>query len=192
MTGGEEASSRWTSGAGGSATVSKRILVIGSPGSGKSTFSRTLSDMTQIPLIHLDNLYWQADKTTVPKELFLQRLQEVLRRDTWIIDGNYGSTMELRIRRSEEIIFLDIPPAVCLEGIYARFGKPRDDMPWIETEPDEEFLSFVRRFPIDGRPKILALLEKYAEYAEKKIRIFSSMEEAALYLEQLKQPPAAP
>ena len=74
----------------------KKVIVIGCPGSGKSTVSRALHNKTGIPLYHLDMMYWNADKTTVEKSVFLERLSAVLEKDEWIIDGNYGSTMELQ------------------------------------------------------------------------------------------------
>ena len=73
----------------------KKVIVIGCPGSGKSTFARELHDKTGIPLYHLDMMYWNADKTTVEKRVFLELLSAVLEKDEWIIDGNYGFTMEL-------------------------------------------------------------------------------------------------
>ena len=68
----------------------KKIIVIGCPGSGKSTFSRSLSEKLNIPLYHLDMMYWNADRTTVDKAVFLSRLKEVIATDEWIIDGNYA------------------------------------------------------------------------------------------------------
>ena len=85
----------------------KKIIVIGCPGSGKSTFSKALHKITGIPLFHLDMMYWNADKTTVEKSLFLERLSKTLSEKEWIIDGNYASTMELRIKECDTIIFLD-------------------------------------------------------------------------------------
>ena len=75
----------------------KKIIVIGCPGSGKSTFARALNHKTVIPLVHLDMLFWNADKTAVERSIFLERLVAVLEKDEWIIDGNYASTMEQRI-----------------------------------------------------------------------------------------------
>lgn len=118
----------------------KKVIVIGCPGSGKSTVSRALHNKTGIPLYYLDMMYWNADETTVEKSVFLERLSAVLEKDEWIIDGNYGSTMELRMAACDTAIFLDYPLDVCLDGIKERHGKPRSDMPWIETEEDAEFI----------------------------------------------------
>lgn len=165
--------------------MGEKILVIGCPGSGKSTFSRALGEITGLPVYHLDRLNWNADKTTVPKEVFLQRLQDVLRKDAWIIDGNYGSTIELRLQRCDTVFFLDYPTEVCVEGVRSRLGKPRADMPWVETAPDEEFMQFIiRDFPMEKRPQILALREIYTE---KEWITFRTREEAEDHLKNLKK-----
>lgn len=160
----------------------KRVIVIGCPGAGKSTFSRELHNKTKLPLFHLDLLYWNSDRTTVSKELFRERLNNVLARESYIIDGNYGSTMELRIKECDTVFFLDYPVDVCIEGIFQRKGKKRSDMPWIETEDDEEFLEFIRSFNKDSRPKVLELLKKYSG---KDIHIFESRKEADDFLSGL-------
>lgn len=157
----------------------KKILIIGCPGSGKSTFARALREITGLPLYHLDRLYWNPDKTTVPKEVFRQRLREVLEKDCWILDGNYNSTMEPRLKQCDAVFFLDYPVEVCISGIRARFGKPREDLPWVETEQDEDFLRFIRDFREESRPKILALLNKYPE---KQVITFRTRQEADAWL----------
>ena len=157
----------------------KKVIVIGCPGSGKSTVSRALHNKTGIPLYHLDMMYWNADKTTVEKSVFLERLSAVLEKDEWIIDGNYGSTMELRMAVCDTVIFLDYPLDVCLDGIKERRGKPRSDMPWIETEEDAEFIEFIKNYNEQQKPKVLELLEKYSD---KNIIIFKSREQADAFL----------
>ena len=160
----------------------KRIIVIGCPGSGKSTVSRALHTKTGIPLYHLDMMYWNADKTTVERSVFLARLSSVLEKEQWIIDGNYSSTMELRMAACDTVIFLDYPLEVCLEGIKERRGKMRSDMPWIETEEDEEFIDFIKRYNEQQKPKVLALLGKYGD---KNIIILQSREQADAVLSRL-------
>ena len=157
----------------------KKIIVIGCPGSGKSTVSRVLHNKTGIPLYHLDMMYWNADKTTVEKSVFLERLFAVLEKDEWIIDGNYGSTMELRMAACDTVIFLDYPLDVCLDGFKERRGKPRSDMPWIETEEDAEFIEFIKSYNEQQKPKVLELFEKYSD---KNIVILESREQADAFL----------
>ncbi len=159
----------------------KKIIVIGCPGSGKSTFARALHDKTGISLYHLDMMYWNADKTTVEKSVFLERLSSVLEKDEWIIDGNYGSTMELRMAACDTVIFLDYPLDVCLDGIKERRGKPRSDMPWIETEEEEEFVEFIKSYNEQQKPKVLEFLEKYSD---RNIIVFKSREEADDFIRQ--------
>ena len=160
----------------------KKIIVIGCPGSGKSTFSGALHHATGIPLYHLDQMYWNTDRTTVEKSVFLKRLSEALEKPEWIIDGNYGSTMELRLQRCDTVFFLDYPEEVCLSGVRDRVGKPRADLPWTETGVDAELIGVVRNYRRDKRPVVLKLLDRYAD---KEIHVLVSRREAAVFLENI-------
>lgn len=160
----------------------KKIIVIGCPGSGKSTFARALAERTGLPLFHLDMLFWNADKTTVEKSVFLERLLGVVEKDSWIIDGNYSNTLALRLEACDTVFFLDFETAVCLGGVKARRGKPRSDMPWIETEEDAEFTAYIASFCKEKRPLLLRLL---AEHPEKRLFVFKSREEADAFLADL-------
>lgn len=165
----------------------KKVMVIGCPGSGKSTLSRALHEITGLPLTHLDLLYWNADRTTADKAVFRERLQAVLRESEWILDGNYGSTMELRLQACDTVIFLDYPLDVCLSGIRDRKGKPRTDMPWFEAaeeEEDPEFIGFIKDYASESRPKVLELLERYPG---KTVLILKSRAEADRFLAGLKK-----
>ena len=161
----------------------QKVIVIGCPGSGKSTFSRALSQISGLPLTHLDMLYWNADKTTVERSVFIERLSEVLQKDAWIIDGNYGSTMELRMQECDTVFFLDYPADICLQGVKDRQGKPRPDMPWVETEEDTEFLEYIQNFHKENRPQVLELLQKYSH---KTIHVFQNRTEADVFLSKAK------
>ena len=161
----------------------QKILVIGCPGSGKSTFARALRDLTGLPLTHLDMLYWNADQTTVSREIFDERLQRVLERDAWIIDGNYSRTMEKRLQNCDTVFFLDLPTQVCLSSVRGRIGTKRSDLPWIETEEDAEFMEYIRAFSTEQRPGILSLLQKYPNV---NVVTFHSREEVDAYLEKQK------
>ena len=162
----------------------KKIMVIGCPGSGKSTFSRALHNVTGIPLFHLDMLYWNADRTIVEKAVFRERLADTIQKNEWIIDGNYGSTIELRLQACDTVIFLDYPLEVCLAGVQERKGKPRTDMPWVENdEEDIEFIEFIKNYNSQSRPTVMELLNKYFY---KDIYIFKSRNEADEFLRQMK------
>ena len=160
----------------------KKIIVIGCPGSGKSHFSRALHKETKIPLYHLDMFFWNADKTTVDKDVFLARLDDILVKDEWIIDGNFSSTMEKRMDACDTVVFLDYDADVCLEGVRQRRGKTRDDIPWVEYEEDLEFTEYIVSFGEKRRPQILSLLEKYRY---KNIIVFKSREEADEFLKMM-------
>lgn len=163
----------------------QKIIIIGCPGSGKSTFARALQSITRIPMYHLDLLYWNSDKTTVPKSVFIQKLHDIINQDEWIIDGNYGSTIEMRLQACDTVFFLDYPVEICLEGIASRKGKERPDMPWTERsgeDEDSEFISFIKNYNSESRPKVIALFEKNPD---KNIVVFHSREEADRYLDDL-------
>ena len=164
----------------------KRIMVIGCPGSGKSTFSRELHSITGIPLFHLDMMNWNADRTTVDKAIFWERLSDTIKKSEWIIDGNYGSTIELRLKECDTVIFLDYPLEICLEGIKERRGKERTDMPWVEAEDEEdaEFIEFIKNYNSQSRPQVMELLDKYSD---KKIIIFRNRDEANEFLKQMER-----
>lgn len=117
----------------------QKAIIIGCPGAGKSTFARMLSEKTHLPLYYLDMLWHKPDRTTVDRNIFDEKLKEIVLNDKWIIDGNYGRTLEMRIQSCETIFLLDFPVEECLAGAESRIGKQRVDMPWIETEFDEEF-----------------------------------------------------
>ena len=161
----------------------KKVIIIGCCGSGKSTFARQLHAFTGIPLFHLDQLNWNENKTTVEKEVFLKRVQDVIQKDSWIIDGNYGSSIEMRMQACDTVFFLDYPVDICIQGIHERVGKVRTDIPWVEDEVDEDLIEFVRNYEKEDRPEILELLSKYKE---KDIHIFRNREDAKIYLESLK------
>lgn len=160
----------------------KKVIVIGCPGSGKSWFSRALHDKTGIPLYHLDLMYWRADRTTVDKVVFRERLRSTIEKEEWIIDGNYGSTMEMRMEACDTVFFLDYPVEVCLSGMEERRGKPRPDMPWVEDEMDEEFIAFIKNYSTDSRPQVMELL---GWYSDKNIVIFKTRAEADAFLKTM-------
>ena len=162
----------------------KRVMVIGCPGAGKSTFSGKLQEKTGLPLYYLDMIWHRPDRTNVSREEFDERLGEITRRDQWILDGNYLRTMKVRLEASDTVFLLDYPLEVCLEGAISRIGKRRGDLPWVETELDPEFRQWILDFQKDQMPEIRRLLEQYGVGRE--VNVFCSREEGEMYLRQWK------
>lgn len=159
--------------------MGQKILVVGCPGSGKSTLSRTLQKKTGLPLHHLDLLWHKADKTTYSREEFDQKLRNILETDRWIIDGNYMRTMEMRLQACDTVLFLDYPTDICLAGAKARIGTKRDDLPWMEEELDPEFEQWILDFATEQRPILYRLLQQYPQPI---VHIFHARSEAAAWL----------
>lgn len=155
--------------------MSRRILVIGCPGSGKTNFAQHLAEKTGLPLFHLDSIYWRADRTHLTREELVDVLRPILASPRWIIDGNDNGTLPLRVEACEEVVFLDDPVEVCLAGMRARMGTPRTDMPWVETAEDPAFMDFIRRYATESRPKVMTLM---AAHPEKTFTVLRSREEA--------------
>lgn len=159
-----------------------RVIIIGPGGAGKSTFSRKLAEITKLPLYNLDNIYWNETKEHITREEFNEELEKILKEDKWIIDGDYGRTYEIRIKRADTIYFLDYSLETCLNGVSSRIGTKRADCPFIETEFDEEFKEWIINWPKNKRPIVIELLEKYND---KNIIIFKNRKEAEEYLNTL-------
>ena len=165
---------------GGGLFMFQKAIIIGCPGAGKSTFARKLSDKMHLPLYYLDMLWHKPDRTTVDRNIFDEKLKEIVLKEKWIIDGNYGRTLEMRIQWCEAIFLLDFPVEECLAGAKSRIGKQRVDMPWIETEFDEEFKQWIMDFPKNELPIVYELLDRYK--GEKSIYVFRSRADIEDYL----------
>ena len=162
----------------------QKVLVIGCPGAGKSTFARALRDATGLPLCYLDMLWHKPDRTNVTPEAFDRALAEWLARPAWIIDGNYSRTLPTRLAGCDTVFFLDYPLNVCLAGVEGRIGRVREDMPWVETEWDPEFRQYILDFGRDQYPRMLALLDRCR--AERDVVTFHSRAEADAWLKWLR------
>ena len=158
----------------------KKIIVIGCPGAGKTTFALRLCEAIGLPLFHLDAIWHKADRTHISREEFDSHLGEILSLDEWIIDGNYSRTLERRIASCDTAVLFDLPTELCLEGAIARLGSKRPDMPWIDTELDPSFRNEIEVFGREVLPTVYSLLDKYKD--GRRIVIFKSRAEADEWL----------
>lgn len=162
----------------------QRVVVIGSSGAGKSTFARRLGAATGLPVTHIDQLFWQAGWMQTPKPLYLERLAAVVAEDCWIIEGVNASTLDLRLPRTDLLIWLERSRLACLWRVARRvlssYGSIRPDMApgCPEQLPDFEFLTYIWNFGTRIAPRIEAAIDQHG-MRERTVRLTSDADAAA-------------
>ena len=135
----------------------RRIAIVGSGGAGKSTLARQLASALGIPVIHLDREHWLPGWTEPPDDEWRQRVAELAAREEWILDGNFGGTLEVRVAAADLVVVLDLPRTLCLYRAVRRafFDRDHADLPDGCPEGfDLPFLRWVWRYPTDSRPQV--------------------------------------
>ncbi|WP_230532632.1 AAA family ATPase [Microvirga roseola] len=143
----------------------QRILVIGSPGAGKSTLSRRLAERLGLPLIHLDREYFGPGWAMPSREEWRQRVAELAAHPAWVMDGNYSSTFDIRVPRATAIVWLDMPRWRCMTGVVRRvaenYGRTRADLgPDCVEKFDWSFMRWIWSYPYKMRPKTARMLQR--------------------------------
>jgi len=146
----------------------KRIAIIGPGGAGKSTLARQIGAALSLPVIHLDAHYWHEGWVETPKEVWEQTVRGLIQGEAWVMDGNYGGTMDLRLTAADTILFLDLPPTLCVWRAGRRAWqyrrRTRPDMgPGCPEKMDWTFLKWIWNYRRDRRPDILEKMGQYAE-----------------------------
>ncbi|WP_212942833.1 AAA family ATPase [Paenibacillus antibioticophila] len=163
----------------------KRVLVIGCPGSGKSTFSSRLNKESNIPVIHLDTIYWKPGWISCTDQEFDEILRDLLLQETYIMDGNYSRTIEFRISFADTVYFFDYSRYLCLYRVIKRrimnHGKTGEYMGKdCQESINYKFIKSVWNFRKNQRAKIMNVLDEYK--GDKDIVIFRKPKEANMYL----------
>jgi adenylate kinase family enzyme len=166
----------------------KKVLVIGCCGAGKSTFSRKLHNIINLELIHLDQYYHKPNWEEPEKEEWEGTVNNLVQKPTWIIDGNYKGTFDIRFKEADTIIYLDYSTIKCfwrvIKRIFSYHGKVRPDMPeGCKERFDLEFLHYVATFNFKNRKGILKRLNAVKEH--KKVYVFKTDKKADLFLSEL-------
>jgi adenylate kinase family enzyme len=148
----------------------KQIVIVGNMGSGKSWLAKHIAEITAYPLRHLDVEFWKPGWVMSSNEEKIERLQEIISGEKWIIDGTYEGTLELRVAAADLIIFLDINRLICIWSVAKRTGKKRSDLPdYLEESKffSKDFfdtkLKRIWTFSKTKRKTIMYLHEKYPE-----------------------------
>ena len=168
----------------------QRVLVIGSGGSGKSTVAAKLGELLNLEVNHLDKFYWRAGWVKPAPDEWVKTVTELVNRDSWVIDGNYSGTLELRLQRADTIVFLDLPRALCMWRIVKRFfvyrnGNRPDIAEGCQEKLDLEFVSWVWNYHRRSRPKIIKRLQAHAN--GKQIFWLRSRDEVKRFLSEIKE-----
>ncbi|HDR7794690.1 TPA: DNA topology modulation protein [Bacillus luti] len=166
----------------------KKIILIGSGGSGKSTLAKQLGNKLHIKVHHLDVLFWKANWEGVPRNEQIIVQNNLIKDEKWIIDGNYGGTMEIRLNAADTIIFLDIHRTICVYRAFKRMiqyrNKTRPDMgAGCDERFDLQFFKWIWEYPKKKRPAILEKLEELNK--EKKVIILKSPNEVQQFLKEV-------
>lgn len=142
----------------------KRIVVIGCGGSGKSMLARQLGQRLALPVTHLDAVYYDQEWRPLAQEEFAARQRVLTAEPEWILDGNYASTMPIRLAEADTVIFLDLPAVTCLWGIVRRRlryrGGQHDDGVYDRITPG--FIHYILGYRRKMRPKVQRLLHQHA------------------------------
>ncbi len=166
----------------------QRIVILGCSGSGKSTFARALGATLNRPVTHLDAIFWRPGWVETPRPEFAAMQERLVQAETWIMDGNYSATLDIRLERADTILYFDLPRRVCLWSVMRRVltyhGRSRPDLsPGCPEKFDFGFLLLTWNHRKRSRPGVLQKLAK--RRPNQTVHIFRRRREAYAFLEEI-------
>ena len=168
-----------------------RVLIIGCGGSGKSTLARALGEITGLPVVHLDKLFWKPGWVESSPEEMDQKIRDALAQPRWIMDGNFNRTIPWRLQRCDSVIYLDFSRLTCLLGVAKRIlttrGTVRPDMgEGCPERFDLDFLKWVWNFNKNKRQRYYEMLNALEN---KQVYILKSRREVKAFLSKVADDP---
>lgn len=165
----------------------RRVLVLGSGGAGKSTFARALGERTGLPVVHLDRIWWRPGWVEATEAEFDAEIAALTARDAWVMDGNYGRTLPVRLAAADTAVLLDVPRLTCLFRVALRAirhrGRSRPDMtPGCPERVTWEFVRWIWTYPARRRPGVLAMLAEF-ERRGGRVAVLRTSAETRAFLE---------
>jgi adenylate kinase family enzyme len=166
----------------------QRIAIVGPAGAGKSTLARHLGEALDLPIIHLDALFWQPGWRAPLPEAWHARVGELVRGERWILDGTYSDTLDLRLAAADTVIFLDVPRRTCLRRVLLRtlrsYGRRADVAPGCPDRLSWSFLTWVWTFPRHERPALDQRLERVP--GQTRVILLGNTKEIRVFLEAVR------
>lgn len=164
----------------------QRVMILGCGGSGKSTLARAIGTRSELPVVHLDSLFWKPGWIESTREEFAAKHDAAVAGERWVVDGNYSRTFERRVAAADTVIVLDLPRRTCMRGILWRWlrnrGRTRPDMPaGCPERIDWVFIKWVWTFRARSRQKHLSLADSLRD--TKNVHIFTSRRAAYRWLD---------
>ena len=166
----------------------QKVLVIGSPGSGKSTFALKLGKQLKLPVLHLDSHFWKPGWVKTAEPEWREVEVKLVSGDKWIIDGNFSRTFDIRFPAADTIIYLDFPTRICmwriLKRIFKGYGKVRSDLAvGCPEKIDFVFFKWVWTFRKKHRPNTLQFINEYS--TKKSVIILSTPSQVSNFIKSL-------
>jgi len=166
----------------------KRILILGCSGCGKSTLAKKIGEKYDYPVIHLDFHYWQPGWISMKREAWREKVEELIQGEYWVCDGNYHSTLEIRLNKADLVIYIESSKLKCLWNVLKRYlryrGKSRPDLnQGCQEQIDLEFIKWIWNFNRKIKPYIFKIFAR--KLKEKQLHIIKSKREIKALLERI-------
>lgn len=163
----------------------RRVAVVGPGGAGKSTFSDQLGAATGLPVLHLDRLFWKPGWVETPHEEWHDLQRDAVAGDRWIIDGNYGGSLDIRLSRADTVVVFDLPHLLCVRRALWRSVSHLGRSVQADGCPERlarqpQFLRWIWRYPKDSRPRVQAAIDRHRGHVD--VVVFTSPGDVAAFL----------